>query len=144
MTISAIRSIRTSTARRRPVPIPVRESELAHLIGGVGDARALGGDLAGRAGVARRHVHDGVVGEEVARPQQQRDGLDGHHGEVLGRRDVRHAERVPEHHVGVVNRLAPVAHPLRQAHRRLARRLGHVPACGPELVVAVCFRGFTC
>lgn len=52
-------------------------------------------------GVARRHVHAGVVCEEISRPQQERHGLDGHDGEVLGRGDVCHAKGVPEHDVGV-------------------------------------------
>lgn len=95
------------------------KGKLAHGVGGVSDALAVGGDLAGCAGIARGHVHDRVVGEEVARPQQKRDGLHRHHGEVLRGRDVRHAESVPEHYVRVLDRFCPVPDPLRQAHRRL-------------------------
>jgi hypothetical protein len=62
-------------------------------------------------GVARRHIHAGIVCEEVSRPQQQRHGLHRHNGEVLGRGDVCHAKCVPEHDVGVFRFGCPVSDP---------------------------------
>lgn len=65
--------------------------------------------------------------------------LSRHDGEVLGRREVRQPEGVPEHDVGVGD--AGVwrgGDPRRQALRGLAGGLGHVAAGRVELVVRVC------
>lgn len=137
-------SVRSVRAARPPIRAvcairAVLEGELGHLVRCVHGAVALGEHLARRARVAGRHIHDRVVREEVARPQQQRDGLDRHDGEVLGRRDVRDAERVPQHHVCVLDRLCAVADPLRQAHRGLARSLRDVAASWPKLVIRICY-----
>lgn len=68
-----------------------------------------------------------------------------HDGKVLGRREVRQTEGVPEHDVGVVD--AGVwrgGDPRRQALRGLAGGLGHVAAGGVELVVRVCGAVLVC
>lgn len=131
--VHTVRPTRASAARGT-----VPERQLARLVRGVDHRVLLRRDLARDGHVARRDIQDRVVDEEVARPQEQRHGLGGHDGEVLGRGDVRHAEGVPEHDVRVLDRLGPVADPLGQAAGGLARGLGHVPARGPELVVMVC------
>ncbi len=82
----------------RPVcaaAISISESKLTQLVRGVDDASAVCRNLARRAAEAGGDVHDGVVGEKVTRPQEQREGLDGHDGEILGRRDVGYSEGVP-------------------------------------------------
>lgn len=91
------------------------KSQLANLVGLIQRALLLS-HLGGGDGVAGRHVHAGVVGEEVARPQEQRHRLDGHDGEVLGGGDVCHAECVPEDDVGVFGRFVVVGHPLGETH----------------------------
>lgn len=119
--------------------VPISKRQFTQPIRGIHHALlGLGGDLAGRDGIAGRHVHDGVVAEEVAWAQEQRDGLDGHDGEVLGRGNVRHAERVPQHDVRIGDGLAAVADPLRESAGGLTRGLRDVAAGGPELVVLVC------
>src|SRR5579872_330935 len=52
----------------------------------------------------RRHVERGVAVEEAERDQREAGVLDGHDGPVLGPRDVRDPERVPQHDVGVDDR----------------------------------------
>lgn len=109
----------------------------AHPIRPINNRRPLRRHLARRGGIARRHIHDRVVLEEITRPQQQRDRLDGHDGEILGRRDMRDAKGMPEHDVLVVDRLGAVADPLRETDGGVACRLGDVAARGPELVISV-------
>src|SRR5271169_4629222 len=53
--------------------------------------------MLGRGG----HVERGVAVEEAEREQREAGGLDGHHRPVLGSRDMRHAEGMPQHDVGV-------------------------------------------
>ena len=55
----------------------------------------------------------------------------------MGRRDVGYAKGVPQHNVGVVDGLAAVADPLREASRRLARCVRYISSCRSEMVVAV-------
>lgn len=76
----------------------------------------------------RRHVHDGVVQEEVPRPQEERHGLDRHDREVLRRREMHHAERVPQDDVLVVDALLTVADPFREADVGFAGCLRHMAA----------------
>lgn len=95
------------------------ESKLAHPIRRLQRALA-GSDLAWGTAVARRDVHDGVAGEEVAGSQEEGDGLDGHDGEVLGRGDVGYAERVPEDNVFLLDGLCAVADPFGNAGGGLA------------------------
>lgn len=130
MTIPAgpIRAIRPSTAA-------LAKRHLAQLIRSVDHRLLLGCDLARDGNVARRDVHDGVVGEEVARAQQEGHRLNRHDGEILWGRDVGHAKSVPEDNVRVLYGLAAVADPLRQAARGLPGGLRDVAAGGPELVV---------
>ena len=52
----------------------------------------------------RRHVERRVAIEEAERDELEARVLDGHHRPVLGTRDVRDAERVPEHDVGADER----------------------------------------
>lgn len=87
------------------------KGQVAQFISRVQHSRVARRHLAGRARVARRNVHDGVVLEKVARLEQQCDGLDGHDGEILGRRDVYDAKGVPQDNVGVVDGLCAVADP---------------------------------
>ncbi len=66
------------------------KGQLAHTISSVQSAFATGEHLARRMPRIRgRHIHDGVVGEEVARTQQQVfDRFHRHDGEVFRRRDT--------------------------------------------------------
>lgn len=130
-------TIRTTAASILRTIAPIAKRQLARLIRGVHNGVLAGSNLARNTDVTRRDVHDRIVGEEVPRPQQQRHGLDGHDGKVLGRRDVRHAEGVPQHNVRVLDGLAAVADPLRQTRGWIAGCLGHVAAGGPELIVGV-------
>lgn len=135
--MNTIRPVRAVCAVR-PSTAALTKRHLAHLIRSIDYCLLVGRDLARDGDVARRDVHDGVVGEEVAWTQQERHRLGRHDGEVLRRRDVRHAEGVPEDNVRVVDRLAALADPLRQAARRLPGGLRDVTAGGPELVIRVC------
>lgn len=76
--------------------------------------------LTRRTTIRGRDIQGRVLGEEVPRPQEQGHGFGGHDGEVLWRGEVRDAEGVPEHDVGVVDAGAAVGDPLRDAARRLA------------------------
>ena len=95
VTIRPVRATRAPSIHAvRPIH-SVLKGKLRHLVGGIQSTSTLREDLTGRAGIAGRHIHDGVVGEEVPRPQQQRDRLHRHDGEVLGGWNMRDAERVP-------------------------------------------------
>lgn len=113
------------------------ESQLADLVGGIVHTLALGGDLAGRAAERGRHVHDGVVGEEVAGSQEQGDGLGGHDGEVLRGGDVGDTEGMPEYDVGVVDGGLAITDPLGETGGGFTRGLGDVTTSGPELIITI-------
>jgi hypothetical protein len=110
--VGPIRAIRPSTAA-------LTKSHLAQLICSVDHGLLLGRDLARDGDVTRWDVHDWVVGEEVARAQQEGHGLDGHDGEVLWGWDVSHSKGVPQDKVRVLDGLAAVTDPLGQAARGL-------------------------
>lgn len=93
--------------------------------------------MAGSDGVAGRDVEDRAVGEEVARSQQQRHGLHGHEGEVLGGWDVSDTKGVPQDNVGVGDVGGTVADPLEHALGGFTRGLGNVATRGPELIITV-------
>lgn len=71
-------------------------------------------------GIARRHIHTGIICEEVSRPQQQRHGLHRHDWEVFRRRDVCHAKGMPENDIGVFRLGCPVGDPFRETLGGLA------------------------
>lgn len=117
--------------------LPTRHDQLRHLIRRIQHLPP-SRNLARRAAVARRHVQRRVLGEEVPRPQEQRHGLCGHDGEVFWGWEVRDAEGVPEHDVGVVDGGVFVGDPLGDAAGGLAGGLWDVPAGRVDLLVVVC------
>lgn len=91
-----------------------------------------------RAAITRRHVQGRVLEEEISRPQQQSERFGRHDGVVFGRWEVRDPECVPQYDVGVLDALVGRGFdPFGKTARGVAGGLGHVPAGGVELVVAV-------
>jgi len=90
------------------------------------------------AAIARRNIHTRITYEEVARSQQQRHGLSRHNRKVFRRWEMRDAECVPQHDIGVVEVLVGVGFdPGGYALGWLARCLRNVTACWVELCVIV-------
>ena len=88
--------------------------------------------------VTRRDIERRVPQEEIPRSEEHRHGLRRHDRIVLGRGEMRDAERMPEDDVRVLNVFVGVlGDPFGQALGGLAGRLGHVAARGVELVVLV-------
>ena len=101
-------------------------------------ARLLRRRLTRRLSKRGRDVEGRVAEEEVARSEVQRHWLGRHDGVVFRGREVGDAEGMPEDDVGVLDGVAArVFDPLRETLGGFAARLGHMPACGVDLVVGV-------
>ena len=82
----------------------------------------------------RRHVERRVPVEETERLEPERDRVHRHDRPVLGPGDVMQAEDVPEHDIGVDQRLV-VGDPLGQPV--IGQALGRIRSARPLLVVVV-------
>jgi hypothetical protein len=74
----------------------VAKRQSADVVDNTLDASLASCHLARRARVARWHIQAGVLSKEVARSQKHCHGLGRHDGVVLGGREVRQAESMPQ------------------------------------------------
>lgn len=116
-------------------PSQYSHARLVHIIG---YCPLLRRNLTGCRTIRRRHIQCRILEEEIPWSQQQRHRLRRHNRIVFRGREMRDAKGVPEHDIGVVDAfIAMRRHPRRESLRRLARRLGHMPTSGVDLVVLV-------